>query len=175
MISIWRYFSPSLLCQNHWPLSPPHFSCIIFCLQLVWLYFSSMYTHILNTNFYCFFYNSLQKMRYGMSNLPVTYSIHSVVQWSVSCQKKSNVKMILGCTILCKVFFLNSTNFLDFSNQRWSNLAFLGMFQDINNLTAKEQKKDFQRIWHFDSFCAFFFRAVIACRSSLLYLSPTKF
>ena len=141
-----------------------------------WFY-SKVPTNLLwlNTNFYCFFYNSLQKMRYGMSNLPVTYSIHSVVQWSVSCQKKSNVKMILGCTILCKVFFLNSTNFLDFSNQRWSNLAFLGMFQDINNLTAKEQKKDFQRIWHFDSFCAFFFRAVIACRSSLLYLSPTKF
>ena len=56
----------------------PFFMHIIFCLQLVWLYFSSMYTHILNTNFYCFFYNSLQKMRYGMSNLPVTYRVSHI-------------------------------------------------------------------------------------------------
>ena len=76
--------------------------------------------------------------------LPILSTVSCNGQFLV--KKKSNVKMILGCTILYKVFFLNSTNFLDFSNQRRSNLVFLGMFQDINNLTAKEQKKDFQRI-----------------------------
>ena len=104
-----------LLCQNHWPLRPPHFSCIILCLQLVWLYFSSMYTHILNTNFYCFFYNSLQKMRYGMSNLPVTYSIHSVVQWSVSCQKKVQCENGLSCKYInVKSLFPQSHLFFGF-------------------------------------------------------------
>ena len=41
----WHHFSPSFLSQNHWPLSP-HFSCTLFCLQLVCKWNNSYFINI---------------------------------------------------------------------------------------------------------------------------------